>query len=89
MGALKSICFHILSSFRSLIIIIMKIIKFLSFLGLVFSIFFNLFQEKVDRLWWISIIYLLFFILSSVLMHYYDVLVLKLKPKDLDITLFK
>lgn len=89
MGALKSITFHILSSFRGLIIILLKLIKLIAILFSAVMIFVNLFQDKANKHWWIVVVWILIFILSSVFMHYYDVLILKLKPDDLDITLYK
>ena len=87
MSALKAICFHILSSFRIIILLLLKLVRFIAIVASIFMTIGNLLSK--NALWWIVAVWIVVFILSSVLMHYYDVLILKLKPDDLDITLYK
>jgi len=88
-GTLKSICFHILSSFRGLIILLTRLFQGIALIFAAVMVVVNLIQDKANKHWWMVFLWLAFFVLASIFTHYYDVLILKLKPDDLDITLYK
>ncbi|MGP3789445.1 hypothetical protein [Pseudomonas sp. B392_1p] len=83
MRALKTVFFHLLYTFRGLFRLACKILGGLSLLGFVFSLFWDHFTTGQ------SVFALALSVSLGALAWYYDVLLLKLKPDNVDLILMQ
>lgn len=81
MRALKTACFHLLYTFRGLFRLACRILGGFFLLGFVFSLFWDHFTTGQ------SITALVMSVGFGALAWYYDVLLLKLKPEGVDLSL--
>ncbi len=84
MRALKTILFHLLRTFRGLFLLGCKLLSGLSLLGFIFTLFGG---DRVGL--GLKVTLLAFSVGFGALAWYYDMLILKFKPDNVELTLFQ
>jgi len=84
MRAIKTLFFHLLRTFRGLFLLVCKLLSGLFLLGFIVTLFAG------DRITiGNQILILVFAVGFGALAWYYDMLILKLKPDNVDLTLYQ
>ncbi|MDF3933757.1 hypothetical protein [Pseudomonas citronellolis] len=86
MRVIKTVLFHLLYTFRGLVLLICKLLSGLFLFGFLFGLFGVFSREGMVGM---TLTTLAFCVGFGALAFYYDVLLLKLKPEGIDLTLIQ